>query len=71
MLRTTRTYRRGMAALTWLDEWRLAPPERQAARTERANERRMWLERDDPEHMPWRRADAIEAERRRWAGWNV
>ena len=69
MLRTTRTYRRGRAALTWVGEWRLAPPERRAARSARATERRIWLERDDFEHAPWRRAAALEAERRRWAGW--
>ena len=44
MLRTSRTYRRGVLALTW-------------------------LERDDTQHMPWRRQEALEAERRRWAGW--
>ena len=35
MLRTTRTERRGVPALTWLAEWRLPPPERRAARAER------------------------------------
>jgi hypothetical protein len=69
MFRTSRTYRRGRAALTWLGEWRLPPPDRRAARAEREAERRMWLERDDTEHMPWRRQAALEAERRRWSGW--
>ena len=36
MLRTTRTVRRGFAALAWLGEWRLPAPERRAARAERA-----------------------------------
>jgi hypothetical protein len=71
MLRTSRTYRRGAAALTWLGEWRLPPPDRHAARAEREVERRMWLERDDTAHMPWRRQEALEAERRRWAGWGT
>ena len=70
MLRTSRTYRRGQAALTWLGEWRLPPPERRAARSARAVEQRMRLERDNTEHTPWRRAAALEAERRRWAGWS-
>ncbi len=69
MLRTSRTYRHGVAALIWLDEWRLAPPERRAARAERAVERRLRLERDDYSNAPWMRAAALEAERRRWAGW--
>ena len=68
MLRTTRTYRRGRAALTWLGEWRLPPPERRAARAERETLRILSLERDNVEHTPWRRAAALEAERRRW-GW--
>ena len=33
MLRTSRTYRRGLLALTWLGEWRFPPPERRAARS--------------------------------------
>ena len=69
MLRTSRTYRRGVTALTWLDEWRLPPPERRAARAARAVERRLRLERDDYSNAPWMRAAALEAERRRWAGW--
>ena len=71
MLRTSRSYRRGAAALTWLGEWRLPPPDRRAARAERETERRLWLERDDTTHMPWRRQAALEAERRRWAGWGT
>jgi hypothetical protein len=69
MLRTSRTVRRGRLALTWVGEWRLPGPERRAARAEREVERRLWLERDDTTHMPWRRQEALEAERRRWAGW--
>ena len=69
MVRTSRTYRRGVLALTWLGEWRLPPPERRAARSEREVERRLWLERDDTQHMPWRRQEALEAERRRWGGY--
>jgi hypothetical protein len=65
MLRTTRTVRRGYAALTWLGEWRLPPPERRAARAERETLRRLSLERDNIEHTPWRRAAELEAERRR------
>ena len=69
MLRTTRTYRRGQAAMTWLAEWRLPPPERRAARSARETERRMRLERDNFEHTAWARAAQTDAERRRWAGW--
>lgn len=69
MLRTTRTYRRGQAAMTWLAEWWLPPPERRAARSEREVERRMRLERDNTQHTAWARAARTEAERRRWAGW--
>jgi hypothetical protein len=45
MFRTSRTARRGRAALTWLREWRLPGPERAAARSARAVERQMRLER--------------------------
>jgi hypothetical protein len=69
MLRTSRTYRRGVQALTWLGEWRLPPPERRAARAERETERRLYLERDDTTHASWRRQERVDAERRRWAGW--
>jgi hypothetical protein len=69
MLRTSRTYRRGVLALTWLGEWRLPPPERRAARAERETERRLYLERDDTTHASWRRQERADAERRRWAGW--
>ena len=69
MLRTSRTYRRGVRALTWLAEWRLPPPERRAARAERETERRLYLERDDTTHASWRRQERADAERRRWAGW--
>jgi hypothetical protein len=65
MLRTTRTARRGRAAATWLAEWRLPAPERRAARAERAALRLLALERDNIEYTPWRRAAALEAERRR------
>ena len=65
MLRTSRTVRRGLTALTWVGEWRLPAPERRAARTERAVLRRLSLERDNVRHTPWARAAALEAERRR------
>ena len=68
MLRTTRTARRGRAAITWLAEWRLPAPERRAARAERAALRTLALERDNVEHTPWARAAALEAERRRDGG---
>jgi len=42
------------------------PPEpRRAARAERQTLRTLSLERDNPEGTPWRRAEALEAERRR------
>ena len=63
MFRTTRTARRGRAALTWMGEWRLPGPERRAARAERATLHRMRLERDNTLHTPWARAAALEAER--------
>jgi hypothetical protein len=69
MLRTSRTFRRGARALRWLGEWRLPPPERRAARAERETERRLFLERDDFTGAPWERRERLEAERRRWAGW--
>ncbi len=71
MLRTTRTARRGRAALTWLGECRLPGPERRAARAERATLRALRRERDNTEHTPWARAAAIEAERRRWGGYGI
>ena len=61
MFRTSRTYRRGRAALTWMGEWRLPRPERRAARSERATERQMHLERDNQD-TPERRAAALAAE---------
>jgi hypothetical protein len=39
MLRTSRTARRGRAALTWMGEWRLPGSERHAARSARAVKR--------------------------------
>ena len=71
MLRTTRTARRGRAALTWLGEWRLPAPERRAARAEQATLRALRLERDNTEHTPWARAAALEAERRRWGSYGI
>ena len=64
MFRTSRTARRGRAALTWLGEWRLTVPERRAARWERAAERQMRRERDNEESAAIRAA-ALEAEARR------
>ena len=63
MFRTSRTYRRGHAALTWMGEWRLPGPERRAARSEREAERQMHLERDN-EQSAAIRAAALEAEAR-------
>src|SRR5947208_603075 len=45
MFRTSRTARRGRAALTWLGEWRLPRRERGAARSARGVERKIRLER--------------------------
>ncbi len=39
MFRTSRTARRGRAALTWMGEWRLPRSERHAARSARDDER--------------------------------
>ena len=39
MFRTSRTARRGRAALTWMGEWRLPGSERRAARSARDDER--------------------------------
>ena len=39
MFRTSRTARRGRAALTWMGEWRLSGSERRAARSARDDER--------------------------------
>ena len=61
MFRTSRTYRRGRSALTWMGEWRLPLPERRAARSQRAAERQMRLERDSG-HTADRRAAALAAE---------
>src|SRR4051794_34495248 len=64
MFRTSRTARRGRAALTWLDEWRSPGSERRAARSERAAERQMRRERDNA-HTAERRAGAVAAESNR------
>jgi hypothetical protein len=63
MFRTSRTYRRGRTALTWLGDWRLPRAERRAARAERETERQMRRERDN-EHNAARLAAAREAEAR-------
>jgi hypothetical protein len=68
MLRTTRSARRGRAALVRLAELRLPADERRAARAERAAERQMRLERDNTQYTPWARSAALEAERQRWGG---
>jgi hypothetical protein len=65
MLRTGRIARRGRTMLTWTRELRLPPPERRAAKAERASERQMRRERDNQESATIRAA-AIEAERRRY-----
>jgi hypothetical protein len=41
MFRTSRTARRGHAALTWMGEWRLPGSERHTARSARAVKREM------------------------------
>ncbi len=66
MFRTSRTARRGRAALTWLGEWRLPGPERRAARAEREAERQMRRERDANEYSGDARAAALEAELHRY-----
>jgi hypothetical protein len=71
MFRTTRTARRGRAALRWMGEWRLPGPERRAARAERATLAVLRLERDNTLYTPWARAAALEAERRRWSGYGM
>jgi hypothetical protein len=71
MLRTTRTARRGRAALTWMAEWRLPAPERRAARSERETMATLRRERDNTQHTPWARAAALEAERRRWGAYGI
>ena len=63
MFRTSRTYRRGRTAVTWLGELRLTGSERRAARSERAAERQMRRERDN-EQSAAARAAALEAEAR-------
>jgi hypothetical protein len=68
MFRTSRTARRGRAALRWMGEWRLSGPERRAARSERVTERQMRRERDN-EQSAAARAAATEAERRRFPEW--
>jgi hypothetical protein len=68
MLRTSRSARRGQAALVRLAELRLPRDERRAARAEREVERQMRLERDNTQYTPWARAAALDAERQRWGG---
>ena len=64
MFRTSRTARRGRAALTWMGEWRLPGPERRAARSARAVEQQMRRERDDNAYSADRRTAALAAEAR-------
>jgi hypothetical protein len=68
MFRTSRTYRRGRAALTWLGEWRLSGPERHAARSARAAEQQMRRERNGAQYSETARRAAVEAERQREGG---
>ena len=68
MFRTSRTYRRGRAALTWLGEWRLSGPDRRAARSARATEQQMRRERDGVMYGETARRAAVEAERQREGG---
>ena len=69
MLRTSRTYRRGRAGADLAG--RVAPAAARApCRAERARGRARgcgWSATTS-QHMPWRRQEALEAERRRWAG---
>jgi len=62
MFRTSRMARRGRRVATVILELRLPRDERRAARAERAAERQMNLERDNP-YSAERRADAKAAER--------
>jgi len=62
MFRTSRMYRRGQRAVTWMNEMRLPRDERRAARAEREAERQMNLERDNP-YSAERRADQRTGER--------
>jgi hypothetical protein len=64
MFRTGRIARRGRHAATWVAEWRLSPPDRRAARAERAAERQINRERDNAQSAAIRAA-ALEAERHR------
>ena len=57
MFRTSRTARRGRAALTWMGEWRLPASERRAARSTRDDEREMLRNE--------KRVAKLEAERNR------
>ena len=68
MFRTSRTYRRGRAALTWMGEWRMPGPERRAARSARAVEQQMRRERDGTRYAETARRAAVEAERQREGG---
>ena len=68
MFRTSRTYRRGRAALTWMGEWRMPGPERRAARSARAVEQHMRRERDGSMYGETARRAAVEAERQREGG---
>jgi hypothetical protein len=68
MFRTSRTYRRGRATLTWLGEWQLSGAERRAARSARAAEQRMRRERDGALYSETARRAAVEAERQREGG---
>ena len=68
MFRTSRTYRRGRAALTWMGEWRMSGPERRAARSARAAEQQMRRERDGTMYGETARRAAVEAERQRVGG---
>ena len=55
MFRTSRTARRGCAALTWMGEWRLPGPGRRAARSERQMRRERDSTRPNDERQRWRR----------------
>ena len=66
MFRTSRLARQGRAVAAWMREARLPRDERRAARAERAAEKQMNLERDNP-YSAERRADAAAAQHHRRA----
>lgn len=70
MFRTSRTARRGRAALTWMGEWKLPGPERRPARSERDAERQTRRERGQPAPHEQRAAELQAKRRRHESGYN-